>query len=57
MTSEDRRDLAKLIASQCAGIQGDILNRSLSGRDFTDTAINDVRRILMHLVASIDGRI
>ena len=56
MTSEERRDLAKLIASQCAGIQADILNRALSGREFTDAAINDVRRILSHLVASIDGR-
>jgi hypothetical protein len=57
MTSEDRRELAKLIASQCAGIQADILNRALTGRDFTDTAINDVKRILTHLVSAIDERL
>lgn len=56
MTDEDRKELAKLIASQCAAIQQDILTRALSGRHFTDASINDTRRILSHLVRSIDER-
>jgi len=56
MTNEDRGDLAKLIASQCAALQADILSRALSGRDFSDVAIKDARRILAHLVSAIDER-
>jgi hypothetical protein len=56
MSAEDRRDLAKLIASQCAAVQADILNRALTDRELTDTANNDVRRILTHLVTAIDER-
>ena len=56
MTEESRRDLARLIASQCNAIQQDILNRALSGRTFTDAAMNDTKRILAHLVRSIEER-
>jgi hypothetical protein len=56
MTNEDRGDLAKLIANQCAALQADILSRALSGRDFSDVAIKDARRILAHLVSAIDER-
>ena len=56
MTEEDRRDLAKLIASQCNAIQQDILNRALSGRSFSDVAMNDAKRILSHLVQAIEER-
>lgn len=54
MTDEDRNELAKLVASQCAAVQQDILTRALGGRMFTDTAIRDTRRILAHLIQAID---
>ena len=56
MTEESRLDLALLMASQCNVIQQDVLNRALSGRSFTDTAINDTKRILAHLIKSIEER-
>lgn len=56
MTLDDRSELAKLVANQCAAIQQDILNRALSGRAFTDTAMKDARRVLSHLIQAIDER-
>lgn len=54
MTPADRLELARLIANQCAAIQQDILNRALSGRALTDTAMRDTKRILAHLIHVID---
>lgn len=56
MTTEDRKDLARLLHSQAMAVALDIGGRAIAGRMMTDVALKDTKRILEHMIRSIDER-
>lgn len=56
MTTEDRKDLARLIYQQAQSIATDVAQRAIGNRLLTDVALVDIRRQLDHMIRSIDGR-